>query len=288
MEIDRETLQHLAAKSLILNDDVYGKESTPPCYLSEYDGNEREFIDFQYGSVVFFSGSPQAAVNKKLRGLLSFMDNRRDFEVYLAGNPDYQEKTVRVISREDLSGLLVYLEEKLKQRKAAIESVGAKNIEEYNEKGGGFLPYLALVIDKADETEKDPTEPFSKLISLLYKYADYGFRLISASTEKLTTRNGRILQGDLSLEEASEADLSFAISHGYDSIDVNAQPHEIASDPIYEKAVEYTLQEKNITTAMLQRKFRIGYSKAIRIIEEMRRTGVFDRLTYQDYQKKKK
>lgn len=288
MEIDRETLQHLAEKRLILNDDVYEKESTPPCYLSEYDGNEREFIDFQYGSVVFFSGSPQSAVNKKLRGLLSFMDDRRDFEVYLAGNPDYQGKTARIIRREDLSILLVYLEEKLKQRKAAIESVGAKNIVKYNEKGGGFLPYLALVIDKANEAEKDPTDPFSKLIPLLYEYVDHGFRVISASTEKLTTQNGRILQGDFSLEEANEADLSFVISHGYDTIDVNAHPSEIASDPIYEKAVEYTLQEKNITTAMLQRQFRIGYSKAIRIIDEMRRTGVFDRLTYQDYQKKKK
>ncbi len=288
MEIDRETLEHLAAKSLILNDDVYEKEGTPPCYLSEYDGNEREFIDFQYGSVVFFSGSPQAAVNKKLRGLLSFMDDRRDFEVYIAGNSDYQEKTARVISREDLSILLVYLEEKLKQRKAAIESIGAKNIEEYNEKGGGFLSYLALVIDKADEAEKDPTDPFSKLIPLLYEYADHGFRVISASTEKLTTRNGRILQGDLSLEEASESDLSFAISPGYDTIDINSHPSQIASDPIYKKAVEYTLQERNITTAMLQRKFRIGYSKAIRFIEEMRRTGILPRMTCQDYQKKEK
>ena len=288
MEIDRETLQYLAAKSLILSDDAYGKESTLPCYSLELDGSERAPIDFQHGSIVFFSGKEQAVVNEMLRDVLSFMDGRKDFEVYLAGNPDHQEQCARVISQEDLSLLLVYLEEKLKQRKAIIEGVGAKKIEEYNEKPGQFLPYLALVIDKADEAEKDPTDPFSKLIPLLYEYADHGFRVIAASTKILSTRNGRILQGDLSFEEANNADISFIVSHGYDVIDLGGRPRTIASDPLYKKAVEYTLQEKTITTAMLQRKLRIGYSKAIRFIKEMRRTGVLPRMTCQDYQKKEK
>ena len=290
MELDRETIYNSIRERLYMPDDSCEKESTPAAYLSKYDGDTREFVDFRHGSFVFFTGGKQEILDKKLANILIFMDQRKDFELYLAGSLPLNDPTsgLRLVNRENLSLLLVFLEEKLKQRKAILDGEGATNIEEYNEKIGRFIPYLSLVIDQADIAEKDPSNPLSKLISLLYEYADHGFRVITASAKKLNTRNGRILQGDLSLEEASEADLSFVISHGYDTIDVNAQPREIASDPIYEKAVEYTLQKKNITTAMLQRKFRIGYSKAIRIIEEMRRTGVFDRLTYQDYQKKKK
>ena len=279
MEIDRETLQHLATRSLILNDDAYEKESTPPCYLANMCSRDGEFVDFRVTTEVFYSGEKQESVNENLRGILSFMDERRDFEVYLAMGQDlgYQEKKVRIIDREDLAILLKYLEEKLKQRKTMIEAAGVKTYEEYISKNEAFLPYLVLVIDRVEETETLPEDPLSTLITLLLEYADYGFCVIGGSTVIQKTRSGRILQGNVELKEDDRELISFMLSHGFRWFYVDHPAREVVSDPLYRDAVQYALQEGIISTAMLQKKYRIGYSRAARFIDEMYEARIIGR-----------
>lgn len=45
-------------------------------------------------------------------------------------------------------------------------------------------------------------------------------------------------------------------------------------DKLYEKAVEFVERNKGVTATRLRRRFRIGYSRAVRLMEALNRAGV--------------
>lgn len=47
-----------------------------------------------------------------------------------------------------------------------------------------------------------------------------------------------------------------------------------SKDPLYEPAVSVVIHSGQASIALIQRKFRIGYSRAVRLMEEMERMGV--------------
>ena len=51
------------------------------------------------------------------------------------------------------------------------------------------------------------------------------------------------------------------------------QPTEDA-DPLYDQAVEFVIQTRKASISAVQRRLRIGYNRAARLVEEMERTGV--------------
>jgi S-DNA-T family DNA segregation ATPase FtsK/SpoIIIE len=46
------------------------------------------------------------------------------------------------------------------------------------------------------------------------------------------------------------------------------------SDPLYDEAVAFVLQTRKASTSAVQRRFKIGYNRAARLVDEMERTGV--------------
>jgi len=46
------------------------------------------------------------------------------------------------------------------------------------------------------------------------------------------------------------------------------------TDPLYDEAVEFVLQTRKASTSGVQRRFKIGYNRAARLVDEMERTGV--------------
>lgn len=46
------------------------------------------------------------------------------------------------------------------------------------------------------------------------------------------------------------------------------------TDPLYDEAVEFVIQTRKASTSSVQRRFKIGYNRAARLVEEMERTGV--------------
>jgi S-DNA-T family DNA segregation ATPase FtsK/SpoIIIE len=47
-----------------------------------------------------------------------------------------------------------------------------------------------------------------------------------------------------------------------------------SSDPIYDQAVEFVIQSRKASVSSVQRRFKIGYNRAARLVEEMERTGL--------------
>ena len=47
-----------------------------------------------------------------------------------------------------------------------------------------------------------------------------------------------------------------------------------AVDPVFEEAVDIVLEQGGASTSMLQRKLRIAYSRAARLIDEMEDVGI--------------
>lgn len=45
-------------------------------------------------------------------------------------------------------------------------------------------------------------------------------------------------------------------------------------DPLYDQAVEFVIQTRKASTSAVQRRFKIGYNRAARLVEEMERTGI--------------
>ena len=46
------------------------------------------------------------------------------------------------------------------------------------------------------------------------------------------------------------------------------------ADPLYDQAVEFVIQTRKASISAVQRRFKIGYNRAARLVEEMERTGV--------------
>ena len=51
------------------------------------------------------------------------------------------------------------------------------------------------------------------------------------------------------------------------------QPHE-ETDELYDEAVQLVVEMQTASVSMLQRRFRIGYSRAARIVDQMEMRGV--------------
>ena len=49
---------------------------------------------------------------------------------------------------------------------------------------------------------------------------------------------------------------------------------DIASDPMYLEATEFVRQQGKASISLIQRKFRIGFNKAARLIEQMEQDGI--------------
>ena len=56
--------------------------------------------------------------------------------------------------------------------------------------------------------------------------------------------------------------------------DEGSAVEHVASDDIYDAAVELVRERQRAGTAMLQRHFRIGYARASRLIEQMEDEGI--------------
>ena len=46
------------------------------------------------------------------------------------------------------------------------------------------------------------------------------------------------------------------------------------ADPLYDEAVAFVLQTRKASTSAVQRRFKIGYNRAARLVDEMERTRV--------------
>jgi DNA segregation ATPase FtsK/SpoIIIE, S-DNA-T family len=46
------------------------------------------------------------------------------------------------------------------------------------------------------------------------------------------------------------------------------------ADPLYDQAVEFVVQTRKASISAVQRRLKIGYNRAARLIEEMERTGI--------------
>ena len=46
------------------------------------------------------------------------------------------------------------------------------------------------------------------------------------------------------------------------------------SDPLYDEAVAFVTETRRVSVSSVQRKFRIGYNRAARIVEQMEASGV--------------
>ena len=47
-----------------------------------------------------------------------------------------------------------------------------------------------------------------------------------------------------------------------------------AEDELFSEAVEFVRQEQKCSVSMLQRRFRIGYNRSARIVDEMEKRGI--------------
>ena len=45
-------------------------------------------------------------------------------------------------------------------------------------------------------------------------------------------------------------------------------------DPLYDQSVEFVIQTRKASISSVQRRFKIGYNRAARLVEEMERTGL--------------
>ena len=68
-------------------------------------------------------------------------------------------------------------------------------------------------------------------------------------------------------EITDEASLSAIAVPGFDNADENGNDPE--ADPLYDEAVAFVLESRKASISSVQRKLRVGYNRAARLIEQM-------------------
>jgi S-DNA-T family DNA segregation ATPase FtsK/SpoIIIE len=63
-------------------------------------------------------------------------------------------------------------------------------------------------------------------------------------------------------------------SDGSNSGSFDAEDAEGEADPLYDQAVEFVVHSRRVSISSIQRRFKIGYNRAARIVEDMERAGV--------------
>lgn len=59
-----------------------------------------------------------------------------------------------------------------------------------------------------------------------------------------------------------------------EEINISTEPKDSASDELFEEAVRIVIESKQASTSLLQRRLRIGYNRAARLIEELEESGI--------------
>ena len=61
---------------------------------------------------------------------------------------------------------------------------------------------------------------------------------------------------------------------GEGGFDEDGQSSAEEDDPLYDQAVEFVIQTRKASISSVQRRLKIGYNRAARMVEEMERTGI--------------
>ncbi len=69
-------------------------------------------------------------------------------------------------------------------------------------------------------------------------------------------------------------DAILQIANGEDGDGTDDRDATEDADPLYDQAVEFVIQTRKASVSSVQRRFKIGYNRAARLVEEMERTGL--------------
>ena len=64
------------------------------------------------------------------------------------------------------------------------------------------------------------------------------------------------------------------MKNGSDSYDDNYESESDYEDPLYNEIVDYAMQAGKISASLIQRKYRLGYNRAARIIDLLEERGI--------------
>ncbi|MBA2709757.1 MAG: DNA translocase FtsK 4TM domain-containing protein [Tatlockia sp.] len=69
-------------------------------------------------------------------------------------------------------------------------------------------------------------------------------------------------------------DITLALGDGADGGFAEEGQNTEDADPLYDQVVEFVIQTRKASISAVQRRFKIGYNRAARLVEEMERTGI--------------
>jgi DNA segregation ATPase FtsK/SpoIIIE, S-DNA-T family len=75
-------------------------------------------------------------------------------------------------------------------------------------------------------------------------------------------------------QAAPEYDQTFLLAPPADEDEVDAEDFDGTQDPLYQDAVRVVLEQGKASTSTLQRRLRLGYGRAARILDMMQREGI--------------
>src|SRR5205085_1338764 len=167
-----------------------------------------------------------------------------------------------VSSPKEASAVLANCLAEMERRYERLSSVRARNINEANrafrQRGEPTLPYVLVVIDElADLMMVAPQAVEDAYVSE---------EEIALVVEQTRQREQELDESYLELPEAFAADATAdGGEHGeFDPDD----------DPLLDKAIEIVVQTQTASVSLLQRRLRVGYTRAGRLVDMLERRGI--------------
>jgi S-DNA-T family DNA segregation ATPase FtsK/SpoIIIE len=208
-----------------------------------------------------------------------------------------------VVDIDKIRGALQAVLNEMESRYRRFAQVGVRDIHRYNEQVASKpLPYWVVVVDElADVMLANPYQVERQIVRLASQ-VDSRTVLDQAGAEKLLgqgdmlflatdSQKPRRLQGVYVSDAETEVIVEFwtgdrfvdlepekhddLLREGERQVEEMEDPAEQSDDedPIFQKALTLARETNRISTSMLQRKLRIGYPRAARIMDELEERG---------------
>lgn len=248
---------------------VLFEKSEKGIFICKSPNNTDVLFDIKHEPSIAIIDSDQERLKNTVGGLIKSLTEDGNFEI--VGFDDGYMPTgnnVKVFDYSEFDTIIAEISNEIKARYELFNKHKVKNINNYNNKIG-LLRHIVVLIGCLNEKTINKIAKNTALYDLLYKGRAAGIFTCVYSTMPIK----------LNRENLSENPFC-AIPYSVDFIDYEQTCEMFRNDEMFNKAIKIAKENGAINESILQKRLKIGYSKASLYITAMQKLGIISKESY--------
>lgn len=242
------------------------EKSEKGIFICKSPNNTDVLFDIKHEPSIAIIDSDKERLKDTVGGLIKSLTDDENFEI-VGFDDGYLtvESNVKVFDYSEFDTIISEISNEIKARYELFDKNKVKNINNYNNKIGS-LRYIVVMIGCLNGKIVNKIAKNTSLYDLLYKGRAAGIFTCVYSTKPIK----------LNRENLPEYPFS-AIPYSVDFIDYEQTYEMFRNDELFNKAIEIAKSNGMINESILQKRLRIGQSKASLYITAMQKLGIISK-----------